>query len=339
MPATDTPAPEPFATDRRRLDGHVHLVGNGLSGSGCRLRVRGFWHRSLAALMLRSIGLKVRGLADPGFDRAYVDLLDRCLRESSLDGIALLAQDEVYRADGTVMEGVGAFYLPNEYLFDVCRDRPGFLPVASIHPARPDALEELDRCLDAGAVMLKLLPNCHNVDPAEPRYRPFWRRMAEAGLPLLAHTGSEYTLPVVAPEFEDPRTLAPVLDAGVTVIAAHGATSSTPWKTDYLDELIGMMRRHPNLYADTSAWNAGIRGRHARRCIGSEIESRLVHGSDFPVPVQALPALLMGHVGWRDFLAAWRQRNPLERDAWLKHATGFKPDHFTRINQLLRPAA
>lgn len=341
MPATDPPTPANAGVPphRRRVDGHVHLVGNGLSGSGCRLRVRGFWHRSLAAMMLRSIGLRVRGLADPGFDAAYVGLLERCLRESSLDAIALLAQDEVYRADGTLMEGAGAFHVPNEYLFDVCGRHPGFLPVASIHPARADALEELERCLDAGAVMLKLLPNCHNVDPAEPRYQPFWRRMAAAGLPLLAHTGSEYTLPVVAPELEDPRVLEPVLDTGVTVIAAHAATSSTPWKPDFLEPLIAMMRRHPNLYADTSAWNAGIRGRHARRCIGSDIESRLVHGSDFPVPVQALPALLMGHVGWRDFATAWRLGNPLERDALLKHATGFKPDHFTRINQLLRPAA
>jgi len=40
-----------------------------------------------------------------------------------------------------------------------------------------------------------------------PRFTRFWERMAEAGLPLLAHTGGEHTVPVVRPEFSDPRIL------------------------------------------------------------------------------------------------------------------------------------
>ena len=36
--------------------------------------------------------------------------------------------------------------------------------------------------------MLKLLPNCHNIDCNDRRYTRFWEKMAEAGLPLLAHT-------------------------------------------------------------------------------------------------------------------------------------------------------
>jgi predicted TIM-barrel fold metal-dependent hydrolase len=286
--------------------------------------------------MLRSIGLKVRGLDDPAFDQSYVDLLRDMLEEAPLDGIGLLAQDHVYHADGRRMENIEAFYVPNAYLFDVCEAHPGFLPVVSIHPARADALEELDRCLKRGAVMLKLLPNCHNVNPAEPGYQAFWRRMAEAGLPLLAHTGSEYTLPVVAPGLQDPRMLEPVLDAGVTVIAAHAATSSSPFSPDYFTELVEMMRRHPNLYADTSAWASGLRGRHAARCVGSEIESRLVHGSDFPVPVQLLPALLQGQIDWSDFLRLRKRRGALARDAELKRSVGFKDDHFTRLQHLLR---
>ena len=40
----------------RPVDMHVHIVGNGSGGTGCWLRVRG-WHRPLAGLMLRQIGL------------------------------------------------------------------------------------------------------------------------------------------------------------------------------------------------------------------------------------------------------------------------------------------
>ena len=49
----------------------------------------------------------------------------------------------------------------------------------------------------------------------------FWERMAESKLPLLAHTGGEHTLPVVRPEFADPRILTLPLECRVTVIAAH----------------------------------------------------------------------------------------------------------------------
>ena len=44
---------------------------------------------------------------------------------------------------------------------------------------------------------MKCLPNCQNIDPSDARYRRFWERMAEARLPLLAHTGGEHTVPEV----------------------------------------------------------------------------------------------------------------------------------------------
>src|SRR5262249_60242166 len=102
----------------------------------------------------------------------------------------------------------------------LARAHPELLPAVSIPPARPDALEELERCLAAGRVMMKCLPNCHNIDCSNPRYRKFWERMAESGLPLLAHTGGEHTVPVVRQEFSDPRILKLPLECGVTVIAA-----------------------------------------------------------------------------------------------------------------------
>ena len=43
-----------------RYDGHVHLVGNGLGGSGCWLRLDGMWHRVLGEVMRRTIGLEAK---------------------------------------------------------------------------------------------------------------------------------------------------------------------------------------------------------------------------------------------------------------------------------------
>jgi predicted TIM-barrel fold metal-dependent hydrolase len=285
--------------------------------------------------MLRHIGLPGNAFAGD-FDRLYVERLLQQIRQSSLGGAVILAHDEVRDDAGRIMEGVGSFYVPNEYVLRLAREHPEFLPAVSIHPARPDALEELDRCLAAGAVMMKCLPNCHNIDCNDRRYTRFWERMAEARLPLLAHTGTENTVPVVRQEFADPRVLRLPLEVGVTVIAAHCGTGSRLLRSDYFPVFAEMTRQYPNLYGDTSAFNVPARGAHIPECVREPLASRLVHGSDFPVPVYGHWAWARGFVKWSAVQRSQRL-NVIERDYQLKRAMGFTDEHFTRIHRLLRP--
>ena len=326
----------PLPTDAP-IDMHVHVVGNGTGGTGCWLRVTG-WHRPLAAMMLRHIGLP-GGAMTGELDRLYVERLLELVRGSSLSAAVILAQDEVHDESGRVMTGVGSFYVPNDYVLNLSREHQEFLPAVSIHPARPDALEELERCLAAGAVMMKCLPNCQNINCNDRRFTKFWERMAEAKLPLLAHTGGEHTLPVVRPEYADLRGLTLPLECGVTVIAAHSGTKSGLFDPEYFHVFAEMTRQFPNLYGDTSAFNVPVRGRHIAACLREPLASRLVHGSDYPVPVHGHWAWLRGFLNWPAFRRAQRNANILERDYQLKLAMGFPPEHFTRIRRLLRPPA
>lgn len=320
-------------SDLKPIDMHVHIVGTGAGGTGCWLRLSG-WHRPLAAFMLRHIGLPGNAFSGD-FDRLFVEQLLQLMRDSSLGAAVILAQDQVYDDQGCVMKGVGSFYVPNDYVFKLAREHTEFLPAASIHPDRPDALDELERCLAAGAVMLKILPNCHNIDCNSPRYRRFWERMAEARLPLLAHTGGEHTVPVVREEFGDPRVLRQPLECGVTVIAAHCGTNSGLFDRDYFPVFAEMARQYPNLYGDTSAFNVPARGKHIRDCLHEPLASRLVHGSDFPVPVAGHWAWMRGILSWQNVRRCGRL-GVIERDYELKRAMGFPPEHFTRIRNLLR---
>lgn len=315
------------------IDAHVHIVGNGGSGSGCWLRLSGI-HRALAAYMLKALGLP-QNLDGADFDATYVECLRSLVETSSLGSIVILAQEQVYDESGARME-FGSFHVPNAYVFELARRYPKFLPCVSIHPARADALDELERCLAEGAVMLKLLPNCHNVDPANPRYTRFWERMAEARLPLLCHTGGETTVPVLHPEFADPRRLTRPLEIGVTVIAAHSATRSGLTDPDWFAYFAAMLPRFPNLFGDNSAFNLPMRGEHTREATQEPIASRIIYGSDLPVPLSGLWAWLRGFIDWRTYRRWEKIRNPLERDYQLKRAMGF-PDHtFTRLHSLLR---
>lgn len=313
---------------------HVHVVGNGSGNSGCWLRVTG-WHRPLAALMLRQIGLPGNAMTGD-LEGLLIPRLLEMVRTSSLGAAVILAQDDVHDAHGKAMPGAGSFYVPNDYVLGLAKQHPEFLPAVSIHPARPDAIEELDRCLAAGAVMMKCLPNCQNINCADRRLTKFWERMAEAKLPLLAHTGGEHTLPVVRREYADPRILKLPLEVGVTVIAAHSATKSGLTDPEYFHVFAEMTRQFPNLYGDTSAFNVPLRGRHVRQCLTQPLAARMLQGSDFPVPVNGLWAWLRGFVRWKDYRRAQRNDNILERDYQLKRAMGFAPESFTRIANLLR---
>ena len=315
------------------IDMHVHLVGNGTGGTGCWLRVKG-WHRPMAAFMLRHIGLPSGAMAGD-FDRLYAEQLLQLLRKSSLGAAVILAHDEVYDRQGKVMDDVGSFYVPNDYVLRLARQHPEFWPAVSVHPARPDAIEELERCVEDGAVMMKCLPNCHNIDCNDRRYTRFWERMAEMGLPLLAHTGGEHTVPVVCKEFSDPRILKLPLECGVNVIAAHCGTKSGR-DPDFFPVFAQMLRQYPNLYGDNSAFNVPIRGRHVRECLQEPVASRILHGSDFPVPVFGHWAWMRGTISWEELRRSQRLDNVLERDYQLKRAMGFASDTFTRVRQLLR---
>ena len=316
------------------IDMHVHVVGNGTGGTGCSLRVTR-WHRPLAALMLRHVGLPANAMTGD-LDRLFIERLLEQVRSSSLSAVVILAQDEVHDHQGRVMRDVGSFYVPNDYVLTLARQHPEFLPAVSIHPARPDAMEELERCLGAGAVMMKCLPNCQNINCNDRRFIKFWERMAEARLPLLAHTGGEHTLPVVRPDYADPRSLTLPLECGVTVIAAHSGTKSGLFDPEYFHVFVEMTRQFPNLYGDTSAFNVPIRGRHMLECLREPVLPRLVHGSDYPVPVNGHFAWASGLVSWRNFRRCQKNSNILERDYQLKLAMGFPPEHFTRIHSLLR---
>lgn len=315
------------------VDMHVHIVGNGSGGTGCWLKVTG-WHRPLASLMLRQIGLPPSAMTGD-LDGMYVSRLLELVQTSSLSAAVILAHDQVYDNQGRRMEGVGSFYVPNSYVLQLAKRHPEFLAAVSIHPARPDALEELDRCIDAGAVMMKCLPNCHNIDCSDRRFTKFWERMAAAGLPLLAHTGGEHTVPVVRPEFSNPKCLELPLECGVKVIAAHCATKSGLFDAEYFQVFAEMVRRFPNLYGDNSAFNVPIRGRHVKECLIQPLADRILHGSDFPVPVHGHFAWIKGYVDWEAFRRWETHPNVLERDYQLKRAMGFSDAAATRIWSLL----
>ncbi len=237
----------------RRIDMHVHMVGNGVAGSGGWLRLHGWL--SLAGAFHGAAGRLSPAVLEQDLESIYAEHLLATVRASSFDAVVLLRTSACTIPTARRGDDLGAMYVPNDVVLDLAAAHPEFLAGVSIHPARRDALEELDRCIERGAVLMKCLPNCQNIDPSDARYRPFLgTNGGSASLPLLAHTGGEHTLPVVNPRLADPKLLRLPLECGVTVIAAHCATKSGPLDPDYFDDWAGCWRSSRSFMATSARW-------------------------------------------------------------------------------------
>ena len=172
------------------------------------------------------------------------------------------------------------------------------------------------------------------MDCTDRQYRSFWEKLAKLGLPFLAHTGGEFSVPVLNAKFADPRILRLPLECGVQVIAAHGAGKSGIWDPDYTAELLHMMDEFPNLFTDNSALASPNRWRTIPALLDPKIQSRVIHGSDFPIPSGGFGPWLGKLLSNSDYIESRKIKNPLERDVFIKQAVGFEESTFTRLAEL-----
>lgn len=320
----------------RRVDAHVHILGDGSSGSGCWLKLKKPYHKLLAKIILRSLDLPSSALHSGNIDSLYVNNLVKMVRDSSIDAAVILPHENVYDDNGKLVENFGSFYTPNDYVLQLANSYPDcFIPAISIHPARSDALDELDRCIELGGAMLKLLPNCQNVNCSDKRYTKFWERLATANIPFLAHTGGELSVPVFNAKYASPEILTLPLECGVNVIAAHCGTPALLWDPNYTKIFVQMTKKYPNLYGDNSGMNTPLRSKHFKTLLSSELQDRIIHGSDIPIPISATWNLLRSLISFADWKKAQTTPNLIERDARIKNALGFNPESFSRILSLL----
>jgi predicted TIM-barrel fold metal-dependent hydrolase len=254
-------------------------------------------------------------------------------RTPELDAAVILAFDAVYRSDGSLDSQNTHLYVRNDFVEDLARRHKKILFGASVHPYRKDAVQELERCINAGAVLLKWLPITQDIDPADPRCIPFYQCLAHHGLPLLSHTGGEKTLPNINTAVASPKLLEEAIRRGVTVIAAHCGTRSTPFEADYVDEFVRMAKEHERFYGDTSALNLPPRA-HAYGPIFKDpaVMKKVIHGSDWPV----IPFPPLFRLGIAQSWNLMRQRNWIRRDIQIKQRLGFDREYWHRAEKILR---
>lgn len=284
----------------RLADFHVHIVAyNPGTGAFVSPTARS-WLHPFRMLQYR-VYLSASGITDEArLDVQYVERLADLIRNIEGHGrYFIYAMDRNYRADGSPDPAATPFYVPNDYIFSLAERYPDiFVPVVSVHPYRKDALEELEKWARKGCRYVKWLSTSQGIDPSSPLTEPFYRKMLEHGMVLLAHTGEELAVFTGGrQELGNPLLLRNPLDMGVTVVALHSASfgrsvdldSPGREKVPSFDLFMRLMddpRYKRLLYGEIAGVTFFNHRADALETLlhREEIHPRLVNGSDYPLP-------------------------------------------------------
>jgi len=292
--------------DPRQLwDCHCHLVGTGDSDSGIEVNPDMLtWMHPLQHSQFNfylNASCAKQSDVDGNIDRGAVARLLQ-IAEDFPPGVKmmLLAFDHYYDEAGEKHLEYSAFHVPNRYAQRIAGTDPQrFEWIASVHPYRKDALQELQWCADHGAKGSKWLPGAMGINPASPRCDAFYQALIDHKLTLLSHTGSEHAVETPAGQtYNNPLLLRRPLKHGVLVIAAHCASVG-----DFVDidagedadevsgyQLFKRIMQEPefekNLYGGISAT---VLINHDVEVLADlirdkSLHQRLVYGSDYPLP-------------------------------------------------------
>ena len=319
------------------IDMHVHVAGLGYGDSGCFVSDE-MKQSYKFDYYLGAFGVTREELQESG-DQLLVQRLANTIDESkSVQGAVILAMDGVINTNGELDKDKTQVYIPNNYVAEQVAQHPSLYFGASINPHRKDALALLDEVKQQGAKLIKWIPNIQHIDPSDNKLIPFYKKMEALGLPLLTHTGQERSFHSAIDEYADPKRLELPLSLGVTVIAAHIATTGESEEESNFQRILPMFSKYPNLYADISSLTQVNKLGYLTNALKEpRLKGRLIYGSDYPLVNMILvsPYYFPLDLTFKQMYTLSNIDNPWDRDVALKRALGVPETVFAAPAKIL----
>ena len=354
-----------------KIDMHFHVVGRGNDINQVNDNV--FFYpednNTLLTGVLYKLVEKTLGEVGADFDQSgtidtneYLNLIYNSLSTSKeIQGVVLLGLDALYGPrSGKLDERKTDLWVSNRFLArkvkelndqlmkenDSRKREKRFYWGASVSPNRKNWRKEMEFVLnDPNAVLMKLIPSVQHIDLQDPRHKDYYKSLAKNRMPLLCHVGPEYSFPegIREKERDHFRLLEKPLECGVTVIAAHCATPVFPTDKNETKEFYRFMQRANSggkvqLWGDTSAFSLLTRIPILEEILETFPPEWLVHGSDFPIPIDGwvhLPGFTHD-VTWEEYEQIKKTENLLDKDVVIKRAHGFSDSILQNAGKVLR---
>ena len=333
-------------------DSHIHVFGDGDSGSGLWFNPRMSRLRNPVEYLRRKVYINAACIDDrPGrIDLSFTEhLLAQCREMQPGFKAMLFAFDWARDEAGAPMQDMSTYHAGDEHIAGLAAAQPAhFEWVASVHPYDPSALDRLDAVVARGARAIKWLPSAQNIDPSSPRCDRFYARLAALKLPLITHAGDEQAVVGFGEHLGNPLRLRRPLDAGVRVVVAHCASlghgeeldakgvAAQPLNFDLFVRLMDEPQYRGLLYGDISAVVQSNRVDVIPTLLSRrDWQDRLLNGSDYPLP-GVVPLIDLRKLAARGLLAAdrvellrqLRHHNALMFDIVLKLSLAFNGQRF-----------
>ena len=320
------------------IDIHVHVAGLGYGDSGSFVNEQ-MRNNIRFPFYLWSMDVTEEELRQHGDRILFKKLSDKVTRSETVKKAVILAMDGFIDSDGVLNKQETHIYIPNNYVAEEAAVYDNLLFGASINPNRKDALQRLQEAKNKGAVLVKWIPSIMNIDPASAKLIPFYQLMAKLKIPLLSHTGMEKSFANARDELADPERLKLPLEQGVTVIAAHIATTGKSEGEDNFTRILPMIKQYPNLYVDISSLTQINKLNYLSKALQEEgVMKKMIYGTDWPLQFFPLisPWYHINHISIKDAFHIGGIKNQWDRDVALKTAFGVPDEVFLRTEVLLK---
>ena len=282
-----TPTLEAPASTEGVLDMHVHAAGIGAGGSGA------FVNQEMGEswrfpFYLRAFGVTREELEVHGDGLVIARISAQVAASTRVSKAVVLALDGVVDAAGQLDRNATQVYVPNAFVareaarYDNLCFGPASIPTGTM-PWRVCARHTLTARYWSNGFRTSW--------PSTRRTNRSARscELVALRLPLLSHAGQERSFASARDELGDPRRLALPLSMGVTVIAAHVATTGENEGEGNFERIAPMFERFPSLYADVSSLTQINKLGYLQRSLAIHgLEQRLLYGTDWPL--QFFPA-------------------------------------------------
>ncbi len=315
-------------------DSHAHIIGTGDSNDGVwfNASMESWWHPILK--VQKNFYMNGGCIAEKNSDASFVNRMVALSAEMPTGYKTMLfAFDWLRDERGVADKQRSIFHIPNDYAAKIAKQYPQrFEWVASIHPYRADALDELEKTHAKGARAIKWLPSGMNIDPASPKCKLFYQKLHDLNMPIISHTGRESAVQGGNQTYGNPLKMRSALDAGVRVVLAHCASDGEDEdldngnKTVKSFELFSRLMDTPAykelVFGDISATNLFNHAWVIKPLLArQDWHARLLNGTDYPLPA-ILPLVStkeLAHMGllqteYLNFLQTLRNYNPLMFD-------------------------
>lgn len=314
------------------VDFHTHVACIEEDGSGCFISesMKKQWR---FPFFMKAFNTTYEEAVQKG-SAYFVDQVANDIKSANkVQGAVVFALDGYYDDNGVMDKEITRVYVDNEFVFRTIRKYDFLTMAASIHPNRPDAIEQLRLWARRGVRIVKWLPAIQGIDPSRSRYLEYYKTMKELGLVLVTHAGNEYAFSDAEHDLGDPDLLELPLDQGVTIIAAHaGAAGFSGVRTNF-SKMKEMLAKYPNLYVDVSSLTQANRlGRLNDIFDAPEFKDKVIYGSDFPLINTVLvdPVFFTFRIQFADILKIRKVPSLLDQDYLIKAEMGMQDADFRR---------